>query len=78
MKGSCLCGAVVFEVSVMKHPSVWGRLALHGSSVSQLGQRLAAQPDWFRIVKGATSLEMRTTDSGKNRLMCTQCEAIVL
>ncbi|ARP83480.1 hypothetical protein CAL26_22470 [Bordetella genomosp. 9] len=79
MKGSCLCGTVVFEVMAGYHPS--GRRAsaraVNGYA-SDLAERVAAQRDWFRVLTGAASLKMGPTAAGGDRLMCEQCETILL
>lgn len=73
-KGSCLCGAVEYEITGSLGPVVYCHCSrcrkANGSAFAAVSPVAAAD---FRIVKGQESLRSYRTDAGVHRVFCGTC-----
>jgi hypothetical protein len=73
-KGSCLCGAVEYEITAPLGPIVFCHCSrcrkANGSAYAAIAPVPAAK---FRIVKGETTLRSYRNAAGVERLFCSNC-----
>lgn len=78
-KGSCLCGAVGYEITGSLGPIVLCHCSrcrkANGSAFGAVSPVAAAD---FRIVKGQESLRSYRTDAGVHRVFCGNCGSPII
>lgn len=78
-KGSCLCGAVEYEITGSLGPVVYCHCSrcrkANGSAFAAVSP-IAAEN--FRIVKGQESLRSYRTDAGLHRVFCGTCGSPII
>lgn len=78
-KGSCLCGAVAYEITGSLGPIVFCHCArcrkANGSAFSAVSAIPAAN---FHIVKGQESLRSYRSDAGVHRVFCGTCGSPII
>ena len=78
-KGSCLCGAVAYEITGSLGPAVCCHCSrcrkANGSAFATVSPVAAKD---FRIVKGQESLRSYRTDAGVHRVFCGTCGSPII
>ena len=73
-KGSCLCGAVAYEIDGVTGPTIYCHCSRcrKGSGSSFATVTMAKTSD-FRWTKGEASVKRYTTPAGVHRVFCVEC-----
>jgi hypothetical protein len=78
-KGSCLCGAVEYEITGSLGPIVYCHCSrcrkANGSAFAAVSPVAASD---FRIIKGQESLRSYRTDAGVHRVFCGTCGSPII
>ena len=78
-KGSCLCGAVAYEINGSLGPIVYCHCSrcrkANGSAFATVSP--VANSD-FRVVKGQESMRSYRTDAGVHRMFCGTCGSPII
>lgn len=78
-KGSCLCGAVEYEIDAPLGPIIYCHCSrCRKANGSAFNAVVRVPSSSFRITRGEESLRSYRSDTGLHRIFCSQCGSPVL